>query len=68
MTLPGGEGRPQGSHDRPPVAPISGEPLELASALRAFAAEGVGHVQLVLDPITVDSIRGLAPALALLDD
>jgi alkanesulfonate monooxygenase SsuD/methylene tetrahydromethanopterin reductase-like flavin-dependent oxidoreductase (luciferase family) len=67
VTLPGGEGRPQGSHDRDPVAPISGEPEILAAALRAFAAEGVGHVQLVIDPITADSIRALAPALALLD-
>ncbi len=67
VSLPGGEGRPQGSHDRPPVAPISGEPVVLASALRAFAAEGVGHVQLVLDPITADSIRALAPTLALLN-
>ena len=32
-----------------------------------FAAEGVGHVQLVLDPITVETIAALAPALALLD-
>ena len=39
----------------------------LAAALREFAAEGVGHVQLVLDPITADSIAAaraavLAPA------
>ena len=44
-----------------PAAPLSGEPEILASALRAFAAEGVGHVQLVVDPITADSIRALAP-------
>jgi hypothetical protein len=65
--MPGGSGRDEGSHDRPPVAPLTGEPETLAVALRAFAAEGVGHVQLVLDPITADSIRSLAPALALLD-
>jgi hypothetical protein len=28
---------------------------------------GVGHVQLVLDPITADSIRALAPTIAALD-
>ena len=67
VTLPGGEGRPQGSHDRPEVAPHLGEPEALATELRALAAEGVGHVQLVLDPITADSIRAIAPALALLD-
>jgi alkanesulfonate monooxygenase SsuD/methylene tetrahydromethanopterin reductase-like flavin-dependent oxidoreductase (luciferase family) len=32
--------------------------------LAAFAAEGVGHVQLVLDPINVETIAGLEPALA----
>ena len=67
VTLPGGEGRPQGSHDRDPVEPISGDPEVLAAALRGFAAEGVGHIQLVIDPITADGIRALAPALALLD-
>jgi alkanesulfonate monooxygenase SsuD/methylene tetrahydromethanopterin reductase-like flavin-dependent oxidoreductase (luciferase family) len=67
VNLPGGSGRAQGSHDGPPVDPISGEPVVLAAALRAFAAEGIGHVQLVLDPITADSIAALAPTLSLLD-
>jgi hypothetical protein len=39
----------------------------VAATLRAFAAEGIGHVQLVLDPITTNSIRALAPALTRLD-
>jgi alkanesulfonate monooxygenase SsuD/methylene tetrahydromethanopterin reductase-like flavin-dependent oxidoreductase (luciferase family) len=67
VALPGSEGRPQGSHDGPPVDPISGEPVVLAAALRAFAAEGIGHVQLVLDPVNADSIAALAPTLSLLD-
>jgi alkanesulfonate monooxygenase SsuD/methylene tetrahydromethanopterin reductase-like flavin-dependent oxidoreductase (luciferase family) len=67
VAMPGSTGRPQGSHDRDPVAPMSGEPEALAPALRAFAEMGVGHVQLVLDPITADSIRALAPTLAVLD-
>jgi alkanesulfonate monooxygenase SsuD/methylene tetrahydromethanopterin reductase-like flavin-dependent oxidoreductase (luciferase family) len=70
VTLPAARGRPSG---RPPdptapeTAPLSGEPEELAATLRAFAAEGVSHVQLVLDPITPDSVSALAPTLALLD-
>ena len=36
-------------------------------ALRAFAAEGIEHVQLVLDPITVESIRTVAEVLRELD-
>jgi hypothetical protein len=35
--------------------------------MRAFAAAGVAHLQLVLDPITVDSIAALEPMLAALD-
>lgn len=37
-------------------------------ALRAFAEEGVAHVQLALDPINADSIAALAPTLALIED
>jgi alkanesulfonate monooxygenase SsuD/methylene tetrahydromethanopterin reductase-like flavin-dependent oxidoreductase (luciferase family) len=65
--FPGGQGRQPGDLNPPDVEPISGDPPLLAAALRAFAAEGVAHVQLVLDPITVDSIMALAPALALVD-
>jgi alkanesulfonate monooxygenase SsuD/methylene tetrahydromethanopterin reductase-like flavin-dependent oxidoreductase (luciferase family) len=67
VALPGAGGGPQGNPSRPAAEAISGEPAVLEAALRAFAAEGIGHVQLVLDPITADSIRALAPTLALLD-
>jgi alkanesulfonate monooxygenase SsuD/methylene tetrahydromethanopterin reductase-like flavin-dependent oxidoreductase (luciferase family) len=50
-----------------PFEPLDGDPAALAPALRAFADAGVGHVQLVLDPITLDSIEALAPTLAALD-
>ena len=43
--------------------PLRGSPEELADQLRAFAAEGISHVQLVVDPITVRSIERLAPVL-----
>jgi hypothetical protein len=39
----------------------------MAEALRAYAREGIGHVQLVLDPITLESIEALEPVLAELD-
>ncbi len=63
--FPGGRGRQQGEYSPsdPRPVPIHG----LAAALRALAAEGIGHVQLVLDPITVSSIEALAPVLADLD-
>jgi alkanesulfonate monooxygenase SsuD/methylene tetrahydromethanopterin reductase-like flavin-dependent oxidoreductase (luciferase family) len=67
VRLPGGTGRLQGDLEQGRMAPVSSEPTELAETLRAFAAEGIGQVQLVLDPITRPSIEALAPALELLD-
>jgi alkanesulfonate monooxygenase SsuD/methylene tetrahydromethanopterin reductase-like flavin-dependent oxidoreductase (luciferase family) len=67
VALPGARGGPQGNPSRPTAEAISGEAAVLEASLRAFAAEGIGHVQLVLDPITADSIRALAPTLALLE-
>ena len=49
------------------MPPVSSDPAELAETLRAYADEGISHVQLVLDPITRPSIEALAPALELLD-
>lgn len=47
--------------------PHSCEPEELARTLRGYAGEGVSHVQLILDPFTVESIEALAPTLEILD-
>jgi alkanesulfonate monooxygenase SsuD/methylene tetrahydromethanopterin reductase-like flavin-dependent oxidoreductase (luciferase family) len=44
---------------------LMGSSQQIADGLRAFAELGVGHVQLVVDPITLGSIEELAPALAL---
>jgi probable F420-dependent oxidoreductase len=49
------------------VRPLRGSPEDLAAVLRAFALEGIAHVQLVVDPITVASIERLAPVLENLD-
>lgn len=67
VAFPGAEGRQAGDMSEPDPDPIDSAPATLAAALRAFAAEGVSHVQLVLDPITVESIEALAPALSELD-
>jgi alkanesulfonate monooxygenase SsuD/methylene tetrahydromethanopterin reductase-like flavin-dependent oxidoreductase (luciferase family) len=67
VASPGATGRLMGDTGQERVEAIPSAADELAAALRAFAAEGIAHVQLVLDPITVDSIAGLAPALELLD-
>jgi probable F420-dependent oxidoreductase len=65
--LPDGIGRATGDPARPPPSALEGGPLELAAGLRAYAAEGIGHVQLVLDPITERSIAAIAPVLEALD-
>jgi len=67
VRMTGGKGRPSGDPKMSMIAPISGEPETLAAELRALAEMGIAHVQLVLDPITIDSIAELAPMLALLD-
>jgi len=67
IELPGGEGRwSVDRSDQRPV-PLQGTPEEIAAELRAFAAVGISHVQLVLDPITLESIEAMAPVLAELD-
>jgi alkanesulfonate monooxygenase SsuD/methylene tetrahydromethanopterin reductase-like flavin-dependent oxidoreductase (luciferase family) len=65
--FPGAQGRSMGDLAEADVEAISGEAAVLADRLRAFAEEGVAHVQLVLDPITGDTIRALRPTLERLD-
>jgi alkanesulfonate monooxygenase SsuD/methylene tetrahydromethanopterin reductase-like flavin-dependent oxidoreductase (luciferase family) len=67
VAFPDAVGRQQGDPDGPGTPPLSSEAASLAADLRAYAGLGVGHVQLVLDPITVGSIEALAPTLDLLD-
>jgi alkanesulfonate monooxygenase SsuD/methylene tetrahydromethanopterin reductase-like flavin-dependent oxidoreductase (luciferase family) len=47
--------------------PLAGPPERLAEELRAYAREGIGHVQLWLEPNTVESLDAFAPVLELLD-
>jgi alkanesulfonate monooxygenase SsuD/methylene tetrahydromethanopterin reductase-like flavin-dependent oxidoreductase (luciferase family) len=67
VRLPGGAGRQMGHEEGRKFAPIEGTSLELADQLRAFAAAGAAHVQLVVDPITRASIESCAEMLAELD-
>ena len=60
--LPGSDG----SHD-PRSTPLRGTPEQIAETLRAYAAEGVGHLQVVLSPNTSAAIEQFAPVLELLD-
>jgi len=68
VRMPGGTGRRQGDGtlDRTPN-PLQGPPKAIAQELRAYARAGVAEVQLIVDPITIESLESLAPALELLD-
>jgi alkanesulfonate monooxygenase SsuD/methylene tetrahydromethanopterin reductase-like flavin-dependent oxidoreductase (luciferase family) len=46
---------------------LQGPPEVIAEELRAYARAGVAEVQLVVDPITVESLEAFAPALEILD-
>ena len=67
VRMTGGTGRNSGDPSMAAIPPISGEPAVLAAELRALSEMSISHVQLVLDPITSDSIAELAPMLELLD-
>ena len=67
VRLPSGRGRVQGETANDAEPPVEGTAEEIAATLRAFAAEGIAHVQLVVDPITLASIEALAPVLEDLD-
>ena len=47
--------------------PLAGSPEHVAEELRAYAREGVSHVQLWLEPNTLESLEAFAPVLELLD-
>ncbi len=64
--LTGGQGR-RSSYAQPTPPHDGTRPAEMAAILRQYAAAGIGHVQLVLDPITVESIAVCAPILEALD-
>ncbi len=65
VTLDGGQGRLMGDHYDAKVAVVT--PDDLADHARALAELGAGHLQLVLDPITAESIAIVGEVLADLD-
>jgi alkanesulfonate monooxygenase SsuD/methylene tetrahydromethanopterin reductase-like flavin-dependent oxidoreductase (luciferase family) len=68
VRMAGGTGRVMGdTTERQSVRPLEGTAEQIADELRAYAGEGIGHVQLVVDPITEASVAALAPVLERLD-
>jgi alkanesulfonate monooxygenase SsuD/methylene tetrahydromethanopterin reductase-like flavin-dependent oxidoreductase (luciferase family) len=62
VTLPNGRGRLMGSEYDAAVTTVT--PDDLADHVEGLAAAGATHLQLVLDPITAESIDLVAEALA----
>lgn len=62
IDFPGAYGRPGQA-----VPSLTGSPAELADEFRAYAREGISHIQLYPDPCTVEGIEACAEAVALLD-
>jgi alkanesulfonate monooxygenase SsuD/methylene tetrahydromethanopterin reductase-like flavin-dependent oxidoreductase (luciferase family) len=67
VQLPGGSGRFAGNDTADPIPALAGPPEVMAEELRAYARAGIGAVQLVLDPITLESIGAFGSVLELLD-
>ena len=67
VRLPGATGRREVDPSEQ-TTPLEGSPVVIAESLRAYAREGINHVQLVIDPITEASLEALAPVLQNLDD
>ena len=64
--MSGGSGRVT-KYDEGTIAPLEGSPTAMAARFREYAALGLAEIQLVVDPITIESIEALAPVLAELD-
>jgi alkanesulfonate monooxygenase SsuD/methylene tetrahydromethanopterin reductase-like flavin-dependent oxidoreductase (luciferase family) len=47
--------------------PVRGSPEQVAEGLRAFAREGISHVQVFLNPATAEGIAEMAVVLDYLD-
>jgi probable F420-dependent oxidoreductase len=67
VQFPDGAGRNVMHSEDAGTQPLSGEPEAMAEALRKFADIGISHIQLVMDPITTESIEAFAPVLEFLD-
>lgn len=65
--LPGGGGRVMGETYNAPVSAVSGSAAQIADHLARMAAAGAAHLQLVVDPITRESIEILGGVLEALD-
>jgi alkanesulfonate monooxygenase SsuD/methylene tetrahydromethanopterin reductase-like flavin-dependent oxidoreductase (luciferase family) len=67
VRLTGGSGRMMGDYAGSNSPPVRGTAAEIAGHIAELAGAGATHVQLVVDPITIESIEALGPVLDVLD-
>jgi alkanesulfonate monooxygenase SsuD/methylene tetrahydromethanopterin reductase-like flavin-dependent oxidoreductase (luciferase family) len=67
VRLPGAANQRREADASEHVTALEGSSDEIVDTLLAYAREGIGHVQLVIDPITEASIEALGPILQNLD-
>jgi alkanesulfonate monooxygenase SsuD/methylene tetrahydromethanopterin reductase-like flavin-dependent oxidoreductase (luciferase family) len=67
VRLPGGIGRVMGDTSSAAIPALEGSSAQIAAGLREYAELGLAEVQLVVDPITIDTVRALGAVLEDLD-
>jgi len=67
VEVAGGSGRRDAYDLSAGASPLRGSSEVIANELRAYAREGIGHVQLIVEPMTEASLEALAPVLENLD-
>lgn len=67
LRAPTGTGRTMGDDGEAPVEPVTGSAAQVAETLHEFAAAGATHLQVVLDPITLEGLDWLGEVLAAYD-
>lgn len=68
IEMPNGESRKDVYGKEEEVEPLRGSAAVIAEELRRYSREGIGHVQLIVEPMTEKSLEALAPVLQLLDN
>lgn len=69
IDMPGAAGRKDVAELEFEAEPLhGGAPEVIAEELREYARQGIGHVQLVVEPMTEASLEALAPVLRILDE
>ena len=68
VKLPGHTGRASAYSESRGLPLVEGSPEDIAAHITAMADAGASHVQLVADPITLESVEWLGQVLTVLDN